>query len=169
MALNAIMGDVAQNSYVTEDEATEYFEDRAYTAPWTAFVDKEPLLVLCSRTLDWYINWKGFKSDPNQPMQWFRKGVVLKDGSVISETVLPQEVKIAVFELVLSSLVEDRTDDDPLIGLEQLKIASLSIRTKPDKYGRKSETKKVIPEKVLKILSDLRGGSSVGVVRLMRG
>lgn len=169
MALNATLGDSGQNSYVTSDEATTYFADRAYSSAWTSFVDKEPLLILCSSILDWYINWKGFKKSNSQPMQWPRTDVLLKDGTEVGDDELPQQVKTAVFELAIISLEEDRTEEDPLMGLEQLKVASLSLRAKPDQYGKTTSSKKVIPEKVLKILSELRGGSSFGVVRLVRG
>lgn len=169
MALNAILGDPGQNSYVTSSEATTYFADRAYTSAWATFTDKEPLLILCSRILDWYISWKGFKKSVLQPMQWPRTDVLLKNGTEVGDDELPQDVKTAVFELALESLVEDRTEDDPLFGLEQIKVSTLSLRAKPDQSGRATPSKKVIPEKVLKILSELRGGSSFGVVRLVRG
>lgn len=169
MALNAILGDSGQNSYVTVEEANAYFADRAYSSTWGSFVDKEPLLILCSRMLDWYINWKGLKKSDSQPMQWPRTKVILRSGNEFADDELPTEVKIATFELVLVSLEEDRTDDDPLLGLEQLKVATLSLTAKPDQSGRRTSSKQVIPDKVLQILADFRSGASFGVVRLIRG
>lgn len=169
MALDAILGSDTQNSYVTMEEATTYFEDRAYSSDWNTFEDKGPLLILCSRLLDWYINWKGFKTSITQPMQWPRTDVILRDGTELDDDVLPQEVKTAVFELALSSLEEDRTEEDPLLGLEQLKVATLSLKAKPDQSGRRTSSTQVIPSKVKRILTDLRNDASFGVVRLMRG
>lgn len=171
MAINAILGDLTQNSYVTEDEADAYFEDRAFSSNWdnVAAEDKEPLLILCSRTIDWYVKWKGFKKSATQPMEWPRTKVILRDGTEVADNVLPEAVKIAVFEMVLSSISKDPTLADPLMGLEELKVATLALRAKPDQSGKRTTSKSVIPEKVLKILTDLRSSSSFGVVRLIRG
>jgi len=171
MALNAVLGDTNQNSYVTELEADSYFEDRAYSDKWDELDDlsKEPLLILCSRTIDWYVKWKGFKKSADQPMEWPRTSVILRDGSTVSDSVLPKAVKIAVFEQVLFSIDKDPTLTDPLIGLEEIKVSTLSLRAKPDQSGKRTTSKSSIPEKVWKILEDLRSSSSFGVVRLMRG
>ena len=170
MAINATLGDSNQNSYVTEDEADLYFEDRAFSSKWNSFTgDKESLLILCSRVLDWYIKWKGFKKSVTQPMEWPRTDVILSDGSTVDDTYLPEAVKIAVFEQVISSTVNDPTLADPLMGLEEIKVATLALRAKPDQSGGITKSKVVIPEKVYKILTDLRSSSSFGVVRLIRG
>jgi hypothetical protein len=169
MAINAILGDINQNSYVTVAEADAYFADRAFASAWSSFEDKESLLILCSRMLDWYISWKGFKKAVLQPMEWPRTYVIVKDGTELSDELLPNEVKIAVFELAISSLTEDRTGDDPLLGLEQLRVATLMLKAKPDKSGDTTLSKEAIPAKVFKILKELRSQSSFGVVRLMRG
>jgi len=170
MAINAILGDPNQNSYVTENEADVYFEDRAFSSKWDEFTaEKEPLLILCSRTIDWYVKWKGFKKSATQSMEWPRTKVILRDGTELSDTVLPGAVKIAVFEQVISSLDKDPTLSDPLMGLEEIRVATLALRAKPDQGGSITKSKKVVPDKVLKILTDLRSSSSFGVVRLMRG
>lgn len=169
MALNATLGDVSQNSYVTVVEADAYFADRAFASSWASFEDKESLLILCSRMLDWYISWKGFKKSVLQPMEWPRTDVIVKDGTELDDDVLPDAVKIAVFELAISSLTEDRTGDDPLLGLEQLRVSTLMLKAKPDKSGDTTLSKEAIPTKVYKILKELRSQSSFGVVRLMRG
>lgn len=171
MAINATLGDPDQNSYVTDDEADLYFEDRAFSSKWEAltYEKKEPLLILCSRTIDWYVTWKGFKKSATQPMEWPRTDVILRDGSTVADDYLPVAVKIAVFEQVISSIDKDPTLVDPLMGLEEIKVATLALRAKPDQSGSRTKSKSVVPEKVLKILKDLRSSSSFGVVRLMRG
>jgi hypothetical protein len=102
-------------------------------------------------------------------MEWPRTDVILRDGTEVADDTLPEAVKIAVFEMVLSSVSKDPTLSDPLMGLEELKVATLSLRAKPDQSGKRTTSKSVIPEKVLKILTDLRSSSSFGVVRLIRG
>lgn len=173
MAINAVLSDPNQNSYVTEEEADTYFENRAFSSLWISFdpTEKEPLLILCSHMLDWYIKWKGFKTDPEQPMDWPRSSVILSNGASLKDNVLPNEIKIAAFELAISTITKgkDRTIEDPLMGLEQLKVASLLIKAKPDLSGGKTSSVQAIPDKVLKIVTEYRSLSSFGVVRLMRG
>ena len=164
MALNATVGSPNANSYVTLEEATAYFADRIHTDLWTEFTNQEGALVTASRMLDWYVTWKGYRSSSEQAMQWPRTNVVRRDGSSVDDTIIPNDVKTAVFELALVSLEEDITDSDPLAGIEQVKAGSLMVKADTDDYG--SDT---IPEKIWKILADLyTQGGGISVVRLMR-
>lgn len=165
MALDATVGGVSANSYVTLDEADLYFEDRVYASDWVSFTDTEQVLITSSQMLDWYINWKGTKTAQTQNLKWPRTGALRPDGTEVDDDVIPPEVKVATYELALSSLTEDRTLEDPLAGINYLKVASLAI--KASGAGVDSTTKKVIPEKVYKILSDLYVNSTA-VVRLLR-
>lgn len=174
MAFDATLGSTTQNSYVTLDEAISYFEYRPFvTSTWDdlSAEDQEKYLILGSHFLDWYIKWKGFRASSTQGMAWPRSNVILPNGDELASTVLPSEVKTATYEMVLSMLnkADDPSKEDPLLGFSQLKLASLSLTTKPDQGGSISSTVNVIPEKVKKILSDYRSLSSFGVVRLMRG
>lgn len=165
MALDASVGTSTANSYVTVLEADSYFVDRLHSDTWTGFTNKESALITSSQMLDWYFRWKGSKSTVNQSMGFPRIGVVLRDGTIVDNTIIPSEVKIATFELALSSLSEDRTDDNPLFGLEQVKISSLMA--KADGLSRKT-VKEAIPERVKQILFDLYTRGGVSVIRLNR-
>lgn len=166
MPLNATVGSTSANSYPTVAEANAYFANRIHSSGWDSFDDQAALLVTCSQMIDWYFKWKGVKVNDAQSMKWPRTGAVRRDGTVISETEIPPEIKIAVYELALSSVEEDRTSDFSLYGLEQVKAGSLMVKA----AGSKSppSAKKAIPEKVSKILSDLYIKGSLNVVRLMR-
>ena len=163
MALNATVGDADANSYVTLEEAEAYFEDRTYTDDWSEFEDQEAALVTASRTLDWYVKWKGYRSSTTQGMLWPRTGVVRRDGTSVDTDIIPTEVKIAVYELALVSLEDDITESNPLSGIEQVKAGSLMIKADVDDYD--SDT---IPEKIWKILSDFYSQGGTSIVRLMR-
>ena len=167
MALNADVGASEANSYVTEEEADAYFEDRSHADAWEEFENKEAALVTASRMLDWYVSWKGYRSSDVQSMLWPRMSVLRRDGSEVASDTIPAEVKTAVYELALSSLEDDRTSDDPLAGIEQVKLSSLMIKADSGDYDSTSAA--AIPEKVWKILSDLYSRSGFGVVRLVRG
>lgn len=166
MALDATVGGESANSYVTLVEADAYFEDRAFATGWVSHGSQAQLLITATSLLEWYVKWKGTKTLTTQALHWPAVGAVRKDGTSISGASIPTEVKVAVFELALSSLLEDRTSENPLAGIEQVKVASLLI--KADNGDSSSTAKKVIPEKVWKILSDFYLNSGLGVVRLMR-
>lgn len=166
MALNATVGSPDANSYVTVAEAAAYFSDRVHSELWDEFEDQAAALVTASQMLDWYVKWKGNRSSTTQSMYWPRVEVTRSDGTVIDETILPPELKVAVYELALSSLEKDRTADNPLAGLEQVKAGSLMV--KADNGDIDSTEIDAIPEKVWKILSDLYTRGNMSVVRLMR-
>lgn len=166
MSLDATVGGSSSNSYVTVEEATTYFAGRAYSSDWDSFEDKEAILITSSSMLDWYFSWKGFKATDSQSMDWPRISVALRDGSVLSSTIIPNQVKVAVFELALSSLSGDRTLDSSLYGIEMVQVSTLKVQTSKDSSS--STEKSAIPEKVSKILKDLYNRSTLSVVRLMR-
>jgi len=166
MALDATIGSPDANSYVTVTGASSYFADRAHSLAWENEEEQGAALVTASRMLDWYITWKGFKSSAEQSMNWPRMNVVRPDSSLVADNIIPMEVKVAVFELALSSLESDRTSDGDMAGLGQIKAGSLSIKT--DGGGTTSTSPDTIPEKIWKILSDLTSKSGIGVVRLVR-
>lgn len=166
MALNATVGSADANSYVTVQEASAYFANRTHSSEWGEFDNQPAALATASQMLDWYMKWKGTKSTTTQSMQWPRVDALRPDGTEIANDVLPPELKVAVYELALSSLDEDRTADDPLAGIEQVKAGTLMVKASMGGYDSTSED--AIPEKVMKILSDIISSGSVGVVRLMR-
>ena len=166
MALNADIGATDANSYVLQSEANAYFLNRAHSSDWDDFDEKDKVLITSSQMLDWYVQWKGYRASTTQNMLWPRVNVVRRDGTTIDNDVIPNEVKVAVYELALSSLEEDRTIDDPLSGIDQLRAGSLMI--KAGMPGFDSTAKSVIPEKVYKILSELYTLGGGCVVRLLR-
>lgn len=167
MALIATVGASDANSYVTLDEASAYFEDRANSSDWDAYEQQEQILITSSRLLDWYVNWKGDPTDEDvQSMDWPRTGVTKKNGTSVASDIIPIDVKIAVYELALSSLSADRLAEDPLAGIEQVKAGSLMI--KADNGDIDSTASATIPEQIWKILSDLYSRGDVSIVRLVR-
>ncbi len=164
MTLIATLGAVNSNSYVTESEADSYMENRAFAfSTWNSYNStlKEQLLITSSQALDWYANWKGYKVSEYQSMAWPRSSVIRGSGEEVLETELPLEVKTAVYEMAISFFGGDRTEDDPLAGFGNVKIGPLSFSTGPEKPNQTN--KKVMPEKVQKIVKDLilYGGSVI--------
>lgn len=166
MALVATVGDADANSYVTQAEATLYFNDRAHASAWTSATNKDELLILSSQMLDWYMTWKGYRMTTTQGMQWPRTEVYRPSGSEVADDEIPKEVKIAVYELALSSIDGDRTEDSALAGISQVKVSTLMVKAGPG--GSDSTDEKTIPRKIRMILKELILRGSMSVVRLVR-
>ncbi len=153
------------NSYVTLDEAIEYFSNRMYADVWEAIEDQENALITATSVIDWYITWKGVRVNGTQSLDWPRSGVYDKVGVLYSEIIIPADVKVAVFEYVLSSASVDRTADGALAGLSEVKAGSLQLKTDDGIYNTTPDT---IPDKIWKILSGLTTKGGAGVVWLLR-
>ncbi len=165
MALDTTVGGAATNSYVTLTEANAYFLNRAHASAWEEEENQEQMLASASAMLDWYVTWKGTRVTGTQSMDWPRSGVYDKIGELYSESVIPIDVKTAVFELALSSLSADRTADGDLAGLSEVRASSLLLKTDDGMYNTKPDA---IPDKIWKILEGLTTKSGIGVVRLVR-
>jgi len=166
MALNATLGAIDANSYVTLAEAEIYFTDRMHASAWGALTDeiKSSLLISGSQMLDWYVKWKGDKTTTTQSMQWPRADVICPSGVEIDDNVLPPEVRTATYEQAFANIADDRTIDDPLAGIGELRAGSLKIKSGPEKPNQTNA--KPIPAHVYSILSDLH--TSGGTVWLLR-
>ena len=167
MAIVTTVGGMDSNCYPTLEEAQAYFADRLHASGWFDLdeEDQPKALITASLQLDWYARWKGSKTDPAQSMGFPRSGLLLPDGTEYDSTIVPPEVKTAVFELLLSSIETDRTADSDMAGLSQIKAGSVQLIADDGLYNTKPKT---IPIKVWKIINDFTLRASSGLVRLVR-
>lgn len=165
MALDATPGGALTNSYTTVAEANAYFETRLHSTEWDACTDPEAALITASKMLDWYSRYKGIKATETQAMAWPRIGAIRADSTEIDSTVIPPELKIAVFEMALSSVEEDPSLDSDLAGLSEIQAGSVRLKTA---NGIRPRRKKALPERVSAILRDLVTRGGIGVVWLDR-
>jgi len=125
-----------ENSYVTLNEANEYFADRYGAEVWVSLDNnaKDDLLVTATRTLDQEV-WTGVAVSTSQSLSWPRSGTYYepKQGYVIElpEDSIPQRIKEATFELALhyinspEALTSSSTVDSLKVGsIELTKIRS---------------------------------------------
>lgn len=106
MAVTLVLEDgtglATANSYIDATEADAILCVNPTThAAWTALTpgEMDTYLVWASGWLDNYFDWKGYKSVPSSGMRWPRCGVYDRDGLIIPEDVLPDQLKQAVAEL----------------------------------------------------------------------
>ena len=100
-------GVAGANSYVTEDEADSYFEDRGITE-WTGNT-KEESLVRATAVLDarYRGRFTGYKTlGRGQALEWPGTAAVDAEGYEIPSDEIPTEIKQATFELALRELNE---------------------------------------------------------------
>ena len=110
MALDATLGGASANSYVTVAEADAYFATSFGRTAWgsASAANKEIVLIESTRLLDLLVSWKGYVKSDTQALRWPRTYVPNIDGryleSYISDSIVPKDVKNAVFELAYSLL-----------------------------------------------------------------
>ena len=106
MALDATLGGASANSYVTVAEADAYFATSFGRTAWgsASAANKEIVLIESTRLLDLLVSWKGYVKSDTQALQWPRTYVPNIDGRYISDSIVPKDVKNAVFELAYSLL-----------------------------------------------------------------
>lgn len=138
-ALITDVGGAASNSYVTAVEAEAYFDERMNAAPWAAISSDDDAvaraLISATRRLDQEI-YMGYKTDPDQALQWPRTGVTDRDGGDIPEDVLPTELKQATMEQALYMAGLGTTDPSMPTGLEpfkRLKTTTVEMEMRTDR------------------------------------
>ena len=106
MALDATLGGASANSYVTVAEADAYFATSFGRTAWgsASAANKEIVLIESTRLLDLLVSWKGYVKSDTQALRWPRTHVPNIDGRYISDSIVPKDVKNAVFELAYSLL-----------------------------------------------------------------
>jgi len=164
MALDSTVGGLNSNSYATVLEAEAYFANRMHSASWTASLDQSVLLITATTMLDWYMQYRGYKANSAQALQWPRTDVTMPDGTIVDSTIIPREVKVAIFELALDLTASDVSLDNDLAGLSHVQAGPLVIKTSS---GIRPAKKEAIPARIKNILRGLLVGS-IGVRRLER-
>lgn len=163
--LDATVGGVNANSYVTVLEADDYFKTRLHSEVWGDSLDKEAALITATNVLDWYYNYKGTKATRDQALQWPRQGVY-DQGVLVPFDSIPKEVKQATFELVLAMAESDITVDSELAGLRKLQAGPLLIQTADNRYPAQAT---MIPQRVYMLLRKFIDLQGIRTVRLVRG
>ena len=168
VVIDATVGGVNSNSYITRNEADSYNEAHVSGASWAAQTDanKDIAIVMATRVLDAEIDWEGYKAEEDQALRWPRNGTYDKDNWYIDNDVIPLDLKNAVSEFARLLLEEDRTAESDSKGLRSLSVGSIDLEF--DKHDESP----VIADSVYAMISHLgkRNSPSSGVqqVNLVR-
>jgi hypothetical protein len=172
--IDATLQGASSNSYVTLAEADSYFETTPDDSDWTNKTDdqKNRALISATRFIDDF-EFYGERCTTTQALKWPRKEYKV-DGVEIKCTFIPDEVKIATFELARalannpSALVGSKGTDGTY---EEVKLGDLEV-----KYNTQSQPSGLV-NNILDIYPWLqsylglytRSGATNYAVTLLRG
>jgi len=152
--IDATVGGSVSNSYVTIEEADQYFTSRNHSSDWESVTDKDKFLITATNQVDWYFNFNGVRTSDTQALEFPRTECYdSKLDQYVASDEIPKKVKYAVFELVLASIDEDRFQDSDMTGLQEVQVGTLRIKS--NSSGIWQDKKKPVPDIVVHVLSGL--------------
>lgn len=129
-------GVTGANSYASVADADAYFLTRPRSTAWTALADadaKAPFLIHATRILDRSFVWIGAKDDALNALEWPRylentpETLPALDGASI-----PQVLKDALFELAITLVASDLTEEPALRGIKRLNVGDGAVEIEAD-------------------------------------
>jgi hypothetical protein len=168
------------NSYADAADGDTYHLGHLYATSWTAATtaNKEAALVMASRLIDSSYQFKGWRSNDGQALQWPR--IYARDpdrldspfpvrltpfGEYYDPDTVPKLIKDATCETARALIVADRTTDPDGEGLHQFALVGvLNVSFDAD------DRRPMIPHLALAMLSKLGQlvNEHVGTARLIR-
>lgn len=155
---DAVEGSETANSYVTVEEADDYFAGWTDSTSWDALsaADKEKQLVTATRQLN-VEQYGGIKSTKTQSLEWPRDAVMDYNGYAI--ITVPGNLKAAVCEMVIWNMSDRIISDFELESLESYKVGPLDLKTRAGAY-------KKFPSTVSNLLNMIGPGVWSGTQRM---
>lgn len=156
------------NCYVTQAEANSYFQGAIHGDAWDAASneDKDRALVTATRMLD-RLRWTGSRASTSQDLAFPRSGVSDRYGVAIASTVIPTDLKEAVYELA-ASLIDNSAGASGGSGAGNVKAIATS-RTRIEFFSGTKTPANGVPAHVRAIVAHMlyarnlaAGGASYG-------
>ena len=158
------VGASTANSYVSQAQATTYFEGHLNADDWTnaSSDDKNRALVSAAARLQ-REKYEGSRTDEDQALAWPRYSATDADGWNYEDDEIPQVVKDAQCELALFMLGDDRlTSESGFSQFSSVSVGPVSATIRSDVKDGK------LPEYIRQILQDVLLNNP-GQVTLERG
>jgi hypothetical protein len=175
------------NSYADIDDGNTYHEVHLYATDWTdAAPDvKEASLMMATRVLDMNMEFKGWKGDSAQALEWPRIGVPnhnelwyvypgaslfggYLEGPYFPSNVVPVRLNYATCELARELIASNRTEDYKAKGISAFSIGQGAISL--NFSGSTSDRPQTFTDQIRAMLQPL-GTMRIGrsMVRVRRG
>ena len=147
MSLDATPNGANADSFMTVAEADSYYATNLYSTTWVGSTtdNKEKALKMATRILDEKVAWVGTRATSTQALGWGRTDVSW-DGTIVSSTTVPIQIKNATAEFAGELLVSDLTANAQGKGLNSLKVGDITLDFD------KNDTAGVMPEIVQEML-----------------
>lgn len=147
LVIDETVGGANSNAYDNLANAAIYFEGRLNKAAWSgaSTEDQNASLVHATTALDAEL-YDGEKTSVNQRLKWPRINVEDDDGIIIAGTVIPKEMKEAMFEMALVLLGNDIQAHTGLEKFELLKVGDIEIEPRDGVAN-------VLPDEVQKLIA----------------
>lgn len=125
----ATPGLATSNSYSTLADAEIFMESRLHTDDWTDATDDEKnrALVWATRILDAQVEWRGWRINEIQVLEWPRSGVTDRGDYFLDDSTIPTFLQEATAELALFLLASDRSVDYALSGFKRIKVDVIEL------------------------------------------
>lgn len=137
---DATISGTSSNSFVTLEEANDYFETKLNSDEWDCLTDtqKQAILVQSTRRIN-SESFKGQKTNLLQSLEWPRNFIYDKDGFTISSLVIPKELIWATCELVDYYLKEDTREitNSMMEDASRVKIGPIEYDIRATRTGDK--------------------------------
>lgn len=145
---------VGENTYISLADAEEYFATRYNSTIWDALTDpdKEILLQSATRALDLYCLWAGYKTDPDQLLEFPR-----------DDEDTPKKVELAECEICLSILENDSVIDETEPNLTKLKADVIEFH-----FGKVGSTSSLYNNFTSSLLTGFCSGGLAGGTLVVR-
>ena len=160
VTFDATTGGTSANSYITVEDADDYFAMRVHADNWDAAstATKQKVLMDATRRLD-RIQYTGEKTSDTQALEWPRTGVILRD-EAIDDDEIPARILDAVCELALAVL-NSNIDTGVPEGVQSFTVGGVSV-------GLSGASSSTFPPEVDRLIAPLRF-TPKGNVQLKRG
>lgn len=129
--LDSTVGGPDANSYVSEDDASSYFETMLNAQSWldARAPTRESALITASRLLDENVNWYGSIASDLQSLRWPRSGVYDQDSREFLTSTIPAGLKNITCDLALY-LIENGGYTESTTQFTAINLGPLGLKYK---------------------------------------
>ena len=114
------------NSYASVAEFTAYLADRLNAPTISTDAEKEKLLMAGTQRLE-AEDYKGDRTYSDGRLKWPRSGLPDDDGFEFSDGVIPEKVKIALYEAAIYAKTVDITAANDELNYSRAKVGEIEV------------------------------------------